>query len=59
MGELGWVFRIEHRHLSSAQCHGPADCRSFFSSSKAPVINLTVATEATDQCDTRIDRAPA
>jgi hypothetical protein len=32
---------------------------SFFSSSKAPVINLTVATEATDQCDTRIDRAPA
>jgi hypothetical protein len=27
MGELGWVFRIEHRHLSSAQCHGPADCR--------------------------------
>src|SRR5262249_15267909 len=30
---------------------------SFFSSSKAP--NLTVATEATDQCDTRIDRAPA
>ena len=30
---------------------------SFFSSSKAP--NLTVASEATDQCDTRIDRAPA
>src|ERR1700757_3060486 len=27
MGELGWVFRIEHRHLSSAQCHGPADWR--------------------------------
>jgi hypothetical protein len=32
---------------------------SFFTSSKAPIINLTVATEATDQCDTRIDRAPA
>ena len=43
MGELGWVFRIEQRHLSSAQS----------------VTNLTVATEATDQCDTRIDRAQA
>jgi hypothetical protein len=57
MGELGWVFRIEHRHLSSAQCHGPADCRVVLQFVKAP--NLKVATEATDQCDTRIDRAPA
>jgi hypothetical protein len=36
-----------------------ATARPIVGSSKAPVINLTVATEATDQCGTRIDRAPA
>jgi hypothetical protein len=59
MGELGWVFRIEHRHLSSAQCHGPADCRVVLQFVEGAGYQFEVATEATDQCDTRIDRAPA
>jgi hypothetical protein len=53
-GALSIMARIERRKASARPIEGSAAVARM-----RPVVSLTVASESTGQCETRIERAPA